>query len=237
MKQAEPDDATIDDAERTTCVARLATTDAPAASVEQAAGSRAARSGGQEAQHGPQQQRHRRRGRDPTMSMPSSCARRSNTASNSRPGRWRARSPAAPPAGARRCSGRAGRPPRGRRRAATAPSRAAPARRGLLGIEQHDDVAARLGGPAQEGPARDVARQHPQLGNRSRPGRSRSRGCCPCEPALTARISNGRPRRAEVRRDVADLVADRVLVVADGDHHGELGLAMTRCDTGGTPHG
>ena len=53
------------------------------------------------------------------------------------------------------------------------------------------------------------------------------------QPALTTRISKSRPRLRQVRRDVADQVANRLLLIADGDDDGELGLAMNALRQGG----
>ncbi len=56
------------------------------------------------------------------------------------------------------------------------------------------------------------------------------------DPALTARISNGRPSRLQVGGDRADEVADRILVVAHGNHDGNLRLDLHALRHGGTSH-
>ena len=139
--------------------------------------------------------------RDPTMSMPSSCARRSNTASNSTPGpagahdhrqrRQPARDDVAAAQDDRVAAGREARQRPAERRQ----------RDRLARVEQHDDVAARLGRPAQEGAAaRRRAASTSQLRASSPRATLAIDRLLSLQPSLTTRISNDRPRLRQVRR-------------------------------------
>ena len=168
------------------------------------------------------------------MSIPSSCARRSNTASNSSPG------PLA------RDDDRQHREAAGDHVAAAQHDRVAPA-----AMRDSAQRERRQRAPACWRPAARPRRRAPRTSRAETPDRRR-RGRAPRISGIVRRRQHAGDRQAvvaaagvhdqdlvrpaqadQVRRHVADQVADRVFLVADGDDDRKLRLAMNALRQGG----
>ncbi len=161
------------------------------------------------------------RGRVPTMSMPRSLPRRSNTCSNSRPGPLARTMIGSAADGARRCSARAGSPLRVRlsSRDSAQPSGA---RETLRPPSMSTTMLPRASdGAAQECPSADVRADQPQFGNTRREqaddrktvvARAVVDGHDLERPAETAKMCRHRPH----------LMPHRLLVVPDSQNDGNI---------------